>query len=56
MQEVRRKDIESFDSLFHRFQQACLKDGVFAEIRKREYFVPPSIKRKKKRAKKAKRV
>lgn len=37
--------------MFHRFQQVCLKDGIFAEIRKREYFMPPSIKRKKKRAK-----
>ncbi|NLI40939.1 MAG: 30S ribosomal protein S21 [Caldisericales bacterium] len=51
MQELKRKDNETFDSMFHRFQQVCLKDGIFAEIRKREYFMPPSIKRKKKRAK-----
>jgi small subunit ribosomal protein S21 len=56
MQEIKKKETESFESLFHRFQQSCLKDGIFAEIRKREFFVPPSIKRKKKRAKKAKRA
>lgn len=56
MQELKRKDNETFDSLFHRFQQSCLKEGIFAEIRKREYFMPPSVKRKKKRAKKIKKV
>jgi len=55
MQEIRRKETESFESLFHRFQQSCLKDGIFSEIRKREFFVPPSIERKKKRSKKPKR-
>jgi small subunit ribosomal protein S21 len=52
VQEIRRKETESFESLFHRFQQSCLKDGIFSEIRKREFFVPPSIERKK-RAKNA---
>lgn len=55
MKEVKKKDSEGFDGLLRRFQQICLKDKLFTEIRKREYFIPPSILRKKKRARKAKK-
>ncbi|HOO97417.1 MAG TPA: 30S ribosomal protein S21 [Caldisericia bacterium] len=55
MKEIKKKDNESFDGLFHRFQQLCLKDKLFSEIRKREFFIPPSIREKKKRAKKVKK-
>ena len=55
MKEVVKKDNERFDGLMRRFRQMCLKDKLFTEMRKREYFIPPSVERKKKRAKKAKK-
>jgi len=55
MKEVVKKENERFDGLMRRFRQMCLKDKLFTEMRKREYFIPPSVLRKKKRAKKAKK-
>jgi small subunit ribosomal protein S21 len=55
MKEVVKKENERFDGLMRRFRQMCLKDTLFTEMRKREYFIPPSVLRKKKRAKKAKK-
>ena len=42
------KDNESFESALRRFKKQCEKSGVLSEIRKREYYEKPSIKRKKK--------
>ncbi len=39
---------ESFESLLRRFTRKVQQDGVLSEIRHREYFEKPSIKRKKK--------
>ena len=43
MAEIRIKDNESLDSALRRF-----KSGVLAEVRKREHYEKPSVKRKKK--------
>lgn len=48
MSEVRIKDNESLDSALKRFKRHCAKDGVLAEVRKREHYEKPSVKRKKK--------
>ena len=42
------KDGESFESALRRFKKQCEKAGVLSEIRKREHYEKPSIKRKKK--------
>lgn len=42
------KNNESFESALRRFKKQCEKSGVLSEIRKREYYEKPSIKRKKK--------
>jgi len=42
------KDNESFESALRRFKKQCEKSGVLSDIRKREYYEKPSIKRKKK--------
>jgi small subunit ribosomal protein S21 len=39
---------ESLDSALRRFKRDCQRSGVFAEVRKREYYEKPSVKRKKK--------
>lgn len=42
------KEGESFESALRRFKKQCEKEGIIAEIRKREHYDKPSIKRKKK--------
>ena len=46
--EVRVKENETLDSALRRFKRQCAKSGVLAEVRKREHYVKPSVKRKKK--------
>ena len=48
MAEIRVKDNESLDSALRRFKRSCAKAGVLAEVRKREHYENPSVKRKKK--------
>lgn len=42
------KDGESFESAIRRFKKQCEKSGILGEIRKREHYEKPSVKRKKK--------
>ena len=46
--EIRVKDNESLDSALRRFKRQWSKAGVLSEIRKREHYEKPSVKRKKK--------
>ena len=48
MSEIRIKDNESLDSALRRFKRSCARSGVLAEVRKREHYENPSVKRKKK--------
>lgn len=48
MSEVRIKDNETLDSALRRFKKSCARSGVLAEVRKREAYEKPSVKRKKK--------
>ena len=48
MSEVRVKENESLESALKRFKRSCARDGVIAEVRKREHYEKPSVKRKKK--------
>ena len=48
MSEIRIKDNESLESPLRRFKRQCAKSGVLAEVRKREHYEKPSVKRKKK--------
>lgn len=48
MSEIRIKDNESLDSALRRFKRQCAKAGVIQEVRKREHYEKPSVKRKKK--------
>ena len=46
--EVRVKENESLESALKRFKRQCARAGVMAEVRKREHYEKPSVKRKKK--------
>jgi len=48
MSEVRLKDNESLDSALRRFKKSCARAGTLAEVRKREHYEKPSVRRKKK--------
>lgn len=50
MPGVRIRDGESFEQAYRRFKKQVEKAGVFSEIRKREFYEKPSVKRKKKKA------
>ena len=45
--EVRVKENESLDSALRRFKRQCARAGVLNEVRKREHYEKPSVKRKK---------
>ena len=46
--EVHVKDNESLDSALKRFKRNCAKSGVLSDLRKKEYYQSPSVKRRKK--------
>ena len=48
MPGVRVKEGESFENAMKRFKKQCEKAGILSEIRKREHYEKPSVKRKKK--------
>ena len=48
MAESRLKENESLVSALRRFKKQCARAVVIAEVRKREAYEKPSVKRKKK--------
>ncbi|MDR0958472.1 MAG: 30S ribosomal protein S21 [Clostridiales bacterium] len=48
MSEVKLKENETLDSALRRFKRNCSKAGIIGEVRKREHYDKPSVKRKKK--------
>lgn len=48
MSEIKVKDNESLESALRRFKKQCSRSGVIQEVRKREAYEKPSVKRKKK--------
>ncbi|MGH7274840.1 MAG: 30S ribosomal protein S21 [Nitrospiria bacterium] len=48
MSVVKVKDNESFESTLRRFKKQCEKAGILSEIKRREHYEKPSVRRKKK--------
>ncbi len=48
MPDVKIKENESFENALKRFKKQCEKTGILSEIRKREHFEKPSLKKKRK--------
>lgn len=48
MSEIKIGENESLDNALKRFKRQCARAGVLAEVRKREHYEKPSVKRKKK--------
>ena len=48
MAEIRVGENESLDNALKRFKRQCARNGIIQEIKKREHYEKPSVKRKKK--------
>ena len=45
MSEVKVKENESLDSALRRFKRSCAKAGIMGEVRKREHYDKPSVRK-----------
>lgn len=48
MPVVRVLEGESFENALKKFKKQCEREGILSEIKKREHFEKPSVKKKKK--------
>jgi small subunit ribosomal protein S21 len=48
MPSVSVKGTDSFDLALKKFKKQCEKEGILSDIKKREHYEKPSVKRKKK--------
>ncbi|MCL2598985.1 MAG: 30S ribosomal protein S21 [Firmicutes bacterium] len=48
MSAIKVGDNESLDAALKRFKRKCQKDNILGDMRKKEYYEKPSVKRKKK--------
>ena len=46
MSEIKVQKGESLDSALRRFKRSCQNAGVLSEVRKREHYEKPRVKRK----------
>jgi small subunit ribosomal protein S21 len=45
---VHVRDDESFEGALRRFKRKCEKSGILTELKKRQHYEKPSVKRKRK--------
>ncbi len=48
MPGLRLKENETYESALRRFKKQCEKAGILSEVRRREFYEKPSVRRKKK--------
>ena len=48
MTTVKVGETETLDSALKRFKRKCQKDGIIGDLRKRQAYEKPSVKRKRK--------
>lgn len=48
MPVVRVLEGESFENALRKFKKQCEREGILSDIKKREHYEKPSVKRKKK--------
>jgi small subunit ribosomal protein S21 len=48
MPYVRVRENDSFENALKRFKKQCEKEGILSEVKKREHYEKPSVKRKNK--------
>lgn len=45
---VKVRENESFENALRKFKKKCERDGILSDVKKREYYDKPSVKKKKK--------
>ena len=48
MSEIKVGENETLENALRRFKRKCARAGVLSEVRKREHYEKPSVRRKKK--------
>ena len=56
MPVIKIRDNEPFEVAMKRFKKQCEKAGILSELKRREYYDKPSIRKKKKAAASRKRA
>ena len=56
MPVIRLRDNEPFEAAMKRFKKQCEKAGILSELKRREYYDKPSVRKKKKAAAARKRA
>jgi len=54
--QVQVRDDESFENALRRFKRKCEKAGILTELKKRQHFEKPSVKRKRKQVQARKKI
>jgi small subunit ribosomal protein S21 len=48
MPVVRVRESEPFENALRKFKKQCEREGILSDVKKREYYDKPSVKKKKK--------
>ncbi len=48
MSTIRVGENESLESALRRFKRKCSRDGIIGDLRKKEFYEKPSVKKRKK--------
>ncbi len=48
MSEITVRKNEPFENSLRKFKKQCERDGILSDVKQREYYDKPSVKRKKK--------
>ena len=48
MPSIRLRENEPFEAALRRFKKSIEKEGILSEVKKREHYEKPSVKKKKK--------
>ncbi|MDY2880932.1 MAG: 30S ribosomal protein S21 [Candidatus Borkfalkiaceae bacterium] len=48
MSTIKVGENESLDSALRRFKRKCSRDGIIGDLRRKEHYEKPSVRRKKK--------
>ena len=50
------KEGESYESFMRRFRRVCEKAGILRDVKRREYYEKPSVRKKRKQAESRRRA
>ena len=48
MPYIRVRESDSFENALKRFKKQCEKDGILSDVKKKEHYEKPSVKKKSK--------